>query len=265
MNNRLLFTAIPNAVIDAYSTAAITPCMFITLIHLYRQADWGTGVVAFTSAGMLAAKMQGQYSARTVQEALQNLHYAGWITSHHRKGSRRNYRLDLGNFTALTGALKDKILNVREIGDWREADDERADYRADDVNFTSTGTSNRNRDETATHQSPQKPSKPTIAQNHIAISAAAGGSAQQKNNPAEQEVLDYWYEHRINRTPDDLPLIRELISVLNGNSCNLLHFVREIGRGGIRKLLILRAYSSTFAKEICSRSSPITKKRIRLE
>jgi hypothetical protein len=165
MNNRLLFTAIPNAIFDAYNFAEITPCMFTTLCLLYRQADWATGQVAFTCASMLARRMQGQYSDRTVQEALQNLHKAGWIISQHKKGSKRNYRVDLGNFTALTGALKGQVLNPTTMRDWRDAEDvDRADGRVDGVNIAREEARDESRDETATHQSLQHPQESTIAQ-----------------------------------------------------------------------------------------------------
>jgi hypothetical protein len=234
MNNRLIFTAIPNAVFDAYNFAEITPCMFLTLILLYKQADWATGRVAFTSASMLASRMQGQYSARTVQEALQNLHFAGWITSHHKKGSRRNYRVDLGNFTALTGALKGQVLNPTAMRDWHDAEDvDRADGRVDDDVFAREETRDESRDETATHQSPQSPQESTIVQTPTIASSAAACS--QKNLTKEEaELLDHWYGVRLRkeltdvepaRIQIDLPYIQELISTVNGESHAVLSFV----------------------------------------
>lgn len=234
MNNRLLFTAIPNAVFDAYNYAEITPCMFTTLCLLYRQADWATGRVAFTCAGMLSTKMQGQYSARTVQEALQNLHKAGWIISHHKKGSKRNYRVDLGNFTALTGALKGQVLNPTTMRDWHDAEDvDRADGRVDDDVFAREETRDERRDETATHQSLQSPQESTIAQTPT-IASSAAASAQKNLTKEEAELLDHWYGVRLRkeltdveptRIQTDLPYIQELISTVNGESHAVLSFV----------------------------------------
>jgi hypothetical protein len=231
MSNRRLFTAIPNAVIEAYSAAEITPCMFIVLCLLYKQADWATGRVAWTCANILASRMQGQYSPRTIQEAIHNLHAAGWIVSHHKKGSRRNYRVDLGNFTALTGALKGQVLNPCDVGDWR---DPALVARAEDVNITSTETSNRNWDEkssgTATHQSIQNPQESIKSHNSpksqdslsLPSSLIDEEPPQESNteetNLAEETLNTLLTKLGVPRRPTHFPLVQQSLAAANGDA-----------------------------------------------
>ncbi len=118
-----LFTALPNDVLDAYSAGDLTLCQFLILCFLHRRADWATGKVARVSALMICSWMDQAYELRTIQKNLKQLIESGWLTVNHVKGSRTNYSATLNNYRALTGTLKDQVLNTCEVTDWRELEE----------------------------------------------------------------------------------------------------------------------------------------------
>jgi hypothetical protein len=113
------FTIIPNELFDALANGDLTPSMFLAMQLLHRWADWEKGVVRKVRSGRMEDATNGTYSASTFQEALRNLVKAGRILSAHRAGSRSWYSITLLNYTALSGDLKDQVINPSEIKDWR--------------------------------------------------------------------------------------------------------------------------------------------------
>jgi hypothetical protein len=126
------FARIPYAVFDARENGELTPSMFLAMVWLFKWADWSSGSVEKMCAERLVWATEGEFEKRTFEEALQNLQKARWIHSHHKQGSKRPYRVDICNYVALSGALKNQILNPSVIKAWRNSEKSgRADTRAD--------------------------------------------------------------------------------------------------------------------------------------
>jgi len=117
------FAIIPYDLYDDLANGEITLSMFEAMVLLHKWADWETGTVRKVRAGRLSTAM-GDHgpAARTFQRALKNLHDSGRIYSHHVPGSRSWYEIDINNFTALIGALKDTVLRPTELKDWKASD-----------------------------------------------------------------------------------------------------------------------------------------------
>jgi hypothetical protein len=117
------FAIIPYDLYEDLANGEITLSMFEAMILLHKWADWETGTVRKVRAGRLSTAM-GDHgpAARTFQRALKNLHDSGRIYSHHVPGSRSWYKIDINNYTALSGALKDTVLRPTELKDWKVSD-----------------------------------------------------------------------------------------------------------------------------------------------
>jgi hypothetical protein len=126
------FARIPYSLFDARERDELTGCMFTAMMWLYKWADWSTGTVRKFTAERLVWATVGEYAKRTFEEAIQNLVKAGWVRSENVPGSKKPYALTICNYLALSGALKNQIINHSEIKTWRPSDKEgRADNRAD--------------------------------------------------------------------------------------------------------------------------------------
>ena len=163
------FAAVPNEVFYALEHGEITLTMFNVLCILHKQADWSTGVVAFTCARTIADKLCGQFAVRTIQDSLNHLIKAGYIVSGQVPGSKLNYPVGLSNYCALTGVQKGVVLNPCEIKDWRTSQVLRpGGLRAEDSSDDS--------EVSATHHSIQEPTSVTTtsskSKNSLSLSLA---------------------------------------------------------------------------------------------
>jgi hypothetical protein len=116
------FARVPYAIFDARQNDELTGSMFITMVWLYKWADWSTGVIRRFDASRLEAATCGEFTQRTFEWAVQKLVVAGWLRSGHVRGSRKPFAVTICNYVALSGARKNKILNPSTIKSWRDSE-----------------------------------------------------------------------------------------------------------------------------------------------
>ncbi len=175
------FALIPYDLYDDLANGEISFPMFQAMVFLHKWADWATGTVRKVRAKRLeAAAGEEGFAARTFQRALKNLHNSGRITSHHIRGSKKWYEIDLNNYRALTGALKDTVLRPTELKDWRPLDNHGGADKGDedgceeycddgcdgatvlDSSRKSTQTSSQTSEQNSKQESPSLHSSPTV-------------------------------------------------------------------------------------------------------
>ena len=106
---------IPDALVQQMLDGEITCAMMITMVILYKWANWKTGRVRWVSSGGLRTASHKQYSDRTFRVSLQKLEGMGWITRHMTPGSHKDYPVTIHNYKFVDDAGKVHILNPKDI------------------------------------------------------------------------------------------------------------------------------------------------------
>jgi hypothetical protein len=76
----------------------ITGCMMLTIVMLYRWANWRTGLVPHVSAQGLGTATGDAYHRQTFKDALVRLEQMGHIARHMTLGSHKSYSVTVNNF-----------------------------------------------------------------------------------------------------------------------------------------------------------------------
>ena len=84
-----MFVKVPEQIVDGLG-GDITPAMLVTANVLWRQANWTTGRVKYTSAWTLRHVTGNAYSVRTFSDALRRLELIGHITREMREPAQHN-------------------------------------------------------------------------------------------------------------------------------------------------------------------------------